>query len=65
MIKSKQKRKHGISKKEQAEVSKNVEDYIQSIQDKDFEYLRIGYDFYWPTSNLNQDKNDLDDEIPF
>ena len=57
MINSKKKGKHGITKEEQSKISRKVEEYIQSLPDKNFEYIRIGYDFYWPTSHLNPNKN--------
>ena len=33
-----------------------VEKFLQSISDQNYEFIKIGFDSYWPTSNLNPDK---------
>ena len=34
-----------------------VKKFFQSISDQNYEFIKIGFDSYWPTSNLNPDKN--------
>ena len=33
-----------------------VKKFFQSISDQNYEFIKIGFDSYWPTSNLNPDK---------
>ena len=54
-IKGKTIRKKDINKA--FEEAKAVEKFIQSISDQNYEFIKIGFDSYWPTSNLNPDKN--------
>jgi hypothetical protein len=54
-IKGKTIRKKDINKSFQE--TKTVEKFLKSLPNQNYEFIAIGYDLYWPTSNLNQDKN--------
>lgn len=54
-IKGKTIRKKDISKS--LEEEKTMEKFLLSLSDQNYEFIKIGYDFYWPTSNLNLDKD--------
>ena len=46
-----------IVKKEVKKTFNEVNKYFQSISDKNYKYIRISFDYYWPTYYLNPDKN--------
>ena len=43
--------------KKNANEEQEIKKIIKSLSGQDYEFITIGHEFYWPTSNLNLDKN--------